>query len=236
MKKTENKHNCFTLIELLVVIAIIAILAGMLLPALSKSRERAKAITCTSNMKQVFTGLSMYVNDYNGWLPRTNWHCAYATSIVGYLGISSDAEWGGAPYYKQPKTVLHCPAADTSITGSVTYYGPSYSPTMKWPVSYAGGKENGCWIYLDDWDLTKPSQKLDKILSGSAILVDMNWTLNETGFAGVQVFVGDYTLSSPNAPGFKHNLGSNFLFTDGHVALVRYRNGANCLDNDYKML
>ena len=234
MKKTENKNNCFTLIELLVVIAIIVILAGMLLPALSKSRERAKAIACTSNMKQVFNGLSMYVNDYNGWLPRTYWHCEYATSIVGYLGISSYAEWGGAPYYKQPKTVLHCPAADTSITGSVNYYGPSYAVTMKWPGS--GGQTNGCWIYLEGWDLPRPSQKLNKIVSGSAILADMNWVLNDHGFAGVQIFYGDYTLTSSTAPGFKHNYGSNFLFTDGHVAMVRYRNGAKCLDDDYKLI
>ena len=67
----QNLSKGFTLVELLVVIGIIAILAGLLLPALAKSKNKAKQIHCLSNMKQMGIGFMLYSGDHNGELPST---------------------------------------------------------------------------------------------------------------------------------------------------------------------
>ena len=78
-RKRINKG--FTLIELLVVVAIIAILAGLLLPALAKSKNKANQIHCSSNMKQMGVGFMLYSEDHNGELPSTA-HLALNTEKI----------------------------------------------------------------------------------------------------------------------------------------------------------
>lgn len=99
------RFNNFTLIELLVVIAIIAILAGMLLPALNNARARARAAACISNLKQQGQGILMYAGDHDDYFPLDGQFSAgnsayWAGQIGPYLNIKNYNKFAKNPVYQ----------------------------------------------------------------------------------------------------------------------------------------
>ncbi|MBS1370652.1 MAG: prepilin-type N-terminal cleavage/methylation domain-containing protein [Lentisphaeria bacterium] len=211
------KRKCsFTLIELLVVIAIIAILAGMLLPALNQARARSRDIKCTSNLKQLGTYMSMYVDQNRGVMPSSY------RNLGGNNGYWQDvlfAMSGGTDKAekncfldddkKMPRGVFACPSSTTATeTAAIKrHYGINWRGTP----DCAGNDQ---------------SHVLSKIRnpSGRAMLFDIYMT-SPSRNPLAPTAQNRAEMNENNDPdGWRHKGGKgvNFAFVDGHVEAELY--------------
>lgn len=233
----------FTLIELLVVVAIIAILAGILMPALSKAKTKARTVQCLSNVRQLALAWLIYPDDNEGWL-SPNYSNQLGGWVSGFMDFATDtsdntnvqyliepqfAKLG--PYTRSPG-VYKCPNDRSSVMlrNAPVPRVRSYSMNFAAGNSAEDGKlplGEGWKIYRKTSDLVAPApvnhwmfmdEHPDSIDDGS-FLVDL-------GSSGQRAQLISF-------PAHYHNRGASIAYADGHVQVHEWHDSHTLYPNEY---
>jgi prepilin-type N-terminal cleavage/methylation domain-containing protein/prepilin-type processing-associated H-X9-DG protein len=229
-KKERAARSGFTLIELLVVIGVIAILAGLLLPALSRAKERGRAIQCVNNLRQFGLGIFYYVEEYQYYPPGrqdgvTQWDLCVGT----YLGGNAD------PLTPEARTSLFmCPSVKVNNTGTRLNYSANpnvckeVTPTVG-PVRADSVRRTSEVIVVADSIQYQADGSSHAIFwgvqgsSGSPIF----WNDGRPEATGLPIPVGvdkdePFGVTDPAGANlrYRHSIRLNSLMADGHAERI----------------